>query len=160
MTKHQFFCILHFCQTCSLCRVELVVQFQEYVSEGISHAAFYGDLVYKLRKIKGKREVPRDVRNSNVRKQDKFRRDWSRHYAKQISSRRALLKIVMRLRRREYDPVIIEMTIGRVPVPSTAFTYLSLSIALCVARRRGLYDGTCPNLPRGDKTPIHVPSDC
>ena len=51
---------------------------------------FYGDLVYNLRKIKGKREVPRDVRNSNVRKQDKFRRDWSRHYAKQISSHRAL----------------------------------------------------------------------
>ena len=27
---------------------------------------------------KSKREVPRDVRNSKVRKQDKFRRDWSR----------------------------------------------------------------------------------
>ena len=27
MTVHQFFCILHFCYTCSLCRVELVVQF-------------------------------------------------------------------------------------------------------------------------------------
>ena len=26
-----------------------------------------------------KREVPRDVRNSKVRKQDKVRRDWSRH---------------------------------------------------------------------------------
>ena len=26
-----------------------------------------------------KREVPRDVRNSKVRRQDKFRRDWSRH---------------------------------------------------------------------------------
>ena len=26
-----------------------------------------------------KREVPKDVRNSKVRKQDKFRRDWSRH---------------------------------------------------------------------------------
>ena len=24
---HQFFCILHFCHTCSLCRVELVVHF-------------------------------------------------------------------------------------------------------------------------------------
>ena len=29
--------------------------------------------------VKGKREVPRDVRNSKVRRQDKFRRDWSRH---------------------------------------------------------------------------------
>ena len=26
-----------------------------------------------------KREVPRDVRNSKVRRPDKFRRDWSRH---------------------------------------------------------------------------------
>ena len=29
-----------------------------------------------------KREVPRDVRNSKVRRQDKFRRDWSRHSSK------------------------------------------------------------------------------
>ena len=29
--------------------------------------------------VQGKREVPRDVRNSKVRRQDKFRRDWSRH---------------------------------------------------------------------------------
>ena len=29
--------------------------------------------------LKNKREVPRDVRNSKVRRQDKFRRDWSRH---------------------------------------------------------------------------------
>ena len=29
--------------------------------------------------IKGKREVPRGVRNSKVWRQDKFRRDWSRH---------------------------------------------------------------------------------
>ena len=27
VTVHQFFCILHFCQTCSLCHVELVVLF-------------------------------------------------------------------------------------------------------------------------------------
>ena len=27
VTVHQFFCILHFCHTCDLCRVELVVQF-------------------------------------------------------------------------------------------------------------------------------------
>ena len=29
--------------------------------------------------IKAKTEVPRDVRNSKVRRQDKFRRDWSQH---------------------------------------------------------------------------------
>ena len=28
---------------------------------------------------RSKREVPRDIRNSKVRRQDKFRRDWSRH---------------------------------------------------------------------------------
>ena len=27
VTVHQFLCILHFCHNCSLCRVELVVQF-------------------------------------------------------------------------------------------------------------------------------------
>ena len=29
--------------------------------------------------IQGKREIPRDVRNSKVRRQYKFRRDWFRH---------------------------------------------------------------------------------
>ena len=29
------------------------ISFQDYVSEGISHQVFYGDLVYKLRRIKG-----------------------------------------------------------------------------------------------------------
>ena len=29
--------------------------------------------------LQSKREVPRGVRNSKVRRQDKFRRDWSRH---------------------------------------------------------------------------------
>ena len=29
--------------------------------------------------LESKREVPRDVRNSKVRRQDKFMRDWSRH---------------------------------------------------------------------------------
>ena len=27
--------------------------FQEYVSEGITHPVFYGDLVYKNRRVKG-----------------------------------------------------------------------------------------------------------
>ena len=31
------------------------------------------------RRVRSKREVPRGVRNSKVRRQDKFRRDWSRH---------------------------------------------------------------------------------
>ena len=28
------------------------ISFQEYVTEGISHPIFYGDLVYKLRRVK------------------------------------------------------------------------------------------------------------
>ena len=29
--------------------------------------------------LRDKREVPRSVRNSKVRRQDKFRKNWSRH---------------------------------------------------------------------------------
>ena len=29
--------------------------------------------------VRGKTEVPKDVRNSKIRKQDKFRRDWSQY---------------------------------------------------------------------------------
>ena len=44
-----------------------------------------------------------------------------------------------------------------------SFGHLVLShfeFALWLTRRWGLYDGTCPNLLRGDKAPILVPSDC
>ena len=61
------------------------------LSKGISHPVFYGDLVYKLRRVKDKPNI--------------------------ISSGS---KIVKRLRRRLYDPVIIERTIGLVLGPSTA----------------------------------------
>ena len=37
------------------------------------------NLLWETMKGKSKREVPRDVRNSKVRRQDKLRRDWSRH---------------------------------------------------------------------------------
>ena len=67
------------------------ISFQEYLSKGIFHPVFYGDLVYKLRGVK-------DTQNF-------------------ISSGS---KIVKRLRRRQYDPVIIERTIGLVLGPSTA----------------------------------------
>ena len=59
------------------------MSFQEYVSEGISHPVFYVDLVYKVRRVKNE--------------------------ANFVSSGS---KIVKRLRRRQYDPVIIERTIG------------------------------------------------
>ena len=67
------------------------ISFQDYVSQGITHPVFYGDLVYKLRRVKGE--------------------------ANFISSGS---KIVKRLRRRQYDPAIIERTIGLVLGPFTA----------------------------------------
>ena len=67
------------------------ISFQEYVSKGITHPVFYGDLVYKLRRVKSE---------SNF-----------------ISSGS---KIVKRLRRRQYDPETIERTIGLVLGPFTA----------------------------------------
>ena len=67
------------------------ISFQEYLSKGISHPVFYGDLVYKLRRVK---DTPNFILSGS--------------------------KIVKRLRRRQYDPVIIERTIGHVLGPSTA----------------------------------------
>ena len=64
---------------------------QEYVSKGITHLVFYGDLIYKLRGVKGE--------------------------ANFISSGS---KIVKRLRRRQYDQAITEKTIGLVLGPFTA----------------------------------------
>ena len=62
--------------------------FQTCVLEGISQPVFYGDLVYKLRRDKG-----------------------AANFVLSVS------KIVKRLQRRKYDPVIIERTIGLVLVP-------------------------------------------
>ena len=67
------------------------ISFQEYVTEGISHPDFYGDLVYKLRRVK-----------------------CEANFVSLCS------KIVKRLRRRKYDPVIIERTIGLLLGPSTS----------------------------------------
>ena len=67
------------------------ISLQEYLSKGISHPVFYGDLVYKLRRVK---DTPNFISSGS--------------------------KIVKRLRRRQYDPVIIERTIGLVLGPSTA----------------------------------------
>ena len=67
------------------------ISFQDYVSQGIAYPVFYGDLVYKLRRVKGE--------------------------ANFISSGS---KIVKRIRRRQYDPAIIERTIGLVLGPFTA----------------------------------------
>ena len=58
------------------------ISFQEYLSKGISHPVFYDDLVYKLTRVK---DTPNIFSSGS--------------------------KIVKRLRRRQYDPVIIERTI-------------------------------------------------
>ena len=63
-----------------------------FISEGISHPVLYGDLVYKLRRVK-----------------------FEANFVVSSGS-----KIVKRLRRRKYDPVVIERTIGLVLDPSTA----------------------------------------
>ena len=67
------------------------ISFQDYVSQGITHLVLYGNLVYKLRRVKGE--------------------------ANFISPGS---KIVKRLRRRQYDPAIIERTMGLVLGPLTA----------------------------------------
>ena len=67
------------------------ISFQDYVSQGISHQLFYGDLVYKLRRVKGR--------------------------ANFISSGSTIVK---RVQRRLYDQAIIERTIGLVLCPFTA----------------------------------------
>ena len=76
--------------TPNLCR-NLVIIRSKNVPKGISHPAFYGDLVYKLRRVK---------------------------YTSNFISSGS--KIVKRLRRREYDPLIIERIIGLVLGTSTA----------------------------------------
>ena len=67
------------------------ISFQEYVCKGITHPVFYGDLVYKQRRVKGETNF--------------------------ISSGSQRVK---RLRRLQYDPSIIERTIGLVLGPFTA----------------------------------------
>ena len=61
------------------------------MSKGISHPVFYGDLVYKLRRVK---DTPNFISFGS--------------------------KIVKRLRKQQCDPLIIERTIGHVLGPSTA----------------------------------------
>ena len=100
------------------------ISFQEYVSEGISHPVPYDDLVYKLRRVK-----------------------CEANFVSPGS------KIVKCLRHRNYDPAIIERTIGHVLGPSTAL-YRSFQKH---SRRWGLYGRTCRNLLRGDKAPNSSP---
>ena len=72
------------------------ISFQVYVSQGITHPVFYGNLVYNLRRVKGEANLI-----------------WSGS------------KLVKRLGRRQYDSAIIERTMGLVFGPFTAL-YRSL----------------------------------
>ena len=107
------------------------ISFQEYVSKGITHPVFYGDLVYKLRRVKNK---PNFISSGS--------------------------NIVKRLRRRQYYPMIIERTICLCLTLLQPSSYHSLSVALWLTRRLVLYDGPCLNLFRGDRVLIPVPSVC
>ena len=66
------------------------ISFPEYITEGISHPVFFGDLVYKLRR---------------VRCEANFVNSGS--------------KIVKHIRRQKYGPLIIERTLGLVLGAST-----------------------------------------
>ena len=68
------------------------ISFKEYVSKGIAHLVFYSDLIYKLRRFK---DAPNFISSGS--------------------------KIVKRLRRRQYGPLINERTIGLELGPFTAF---------------------------------------
>ena len=81
----------HLESSLNFCQIFGDISFQEYLSQGISQPVFYGDLVYKRRRVK---DTPNFFSSGS--------------------------KIVKRLRRRQYDPVIIERTIGLVFGPSTA----------------------------------------
>ena len=67
------------------------ISLQEYASKGIYHPVFYGDLVYKLRRVK---DTPNFISSGS--------------------------KTVKRIRRRQYDPLIMERTTCLVLGPSTA----------------------------------------
>ena len=68
------------------------ISFQEYVSKGIFHPVFFSDLVYELRRVK---DAPNVISTGS--------------------------KVVKRLQRRHYDPLIIERTICIVLGPVHTF---------------------------------------
>ena len=115
------------------CCLKVKYRFKNMLRKESLTRVFYGDLVYKLRRV--------------------------RCEANFVSSGS---KIVKRLRRRKYDSLIIERTIGLVLGPSTALYRSFLEHCTLTNKAVGLhvYEGTCPNLLRGDKAPILVPSDC
>ena len=82
-------------RTPNFCQNLVIFRSKNMYLKGISHPVFYGDLVYKLRRVK---DTPNFISSGS--------------------------KIVKRLRRRQYDPLIIETTIGLVLGPCTALCRL------------------------------------
>ena len=106
-------------------RAFIQIWYLRVFSEGIPHPVFYGDQVYKLRRIK--REANFVFSGS---------------------------KIVKRLRRQKYDPVIIASATVLVLGLSTALYIYFLKHCIRTNKAWELYEGTCPNLLLGDKALI------
>ena len=104
------------------------ISFQYYLSQGITHPDFYGDFVYKLRRVKGE--------------------------ANFILSGS---KIVKRLRRRQYDPVIIERTIDLVLGPFTSFYRSFLKRCTLTNNAVGTILRTLSKTPQRRQGPDHRP---
>ena len=106
------------------------ISFQDMLPKESLKRVFYGDLVYTLRSVKGAMNF--------------------------VSSGS---KIVNRLRRRKYDPVTIERTIGLVLGlgPSTSLCISFLEHYTLTNKAVGTYDGTCTKLLGGNKALILVP---
>ena len=107
-----------------------VISFQDYVSNAITHPVIFGNLDYKLRRVKG---APNLILSGS--------------------------KIVKGLRRCQYDPAIIDRTTGGlVPGPFTTLYRSFLKNCSLTNKAVRTVWWRCPNLLRGDKVLIFVPS--
>ena len=104
------------------------ISLQEYISEGIALPVFYGDIVYKLRRVK-------DTANF-------------------VSSGS---KIVERLWRRKYNPVIIGRTKGLVLGPSTALYWSFLKHCTLTNKAMGTIWREFSKHPQRRQGPDHSP---
>ena len=88
LIRYAWVCSLYECFILKARRLSSKLPKQGYLVERLklSFKKFYGrcgDLIQQydvsFSRMLSKREVPRGVRNSKVRRQDKFRKDWSQH---------------------------------------------------------------------------------
>ena len=107
------------------------ISFQEYVSEGISLTVFYGVLGYQLRRVK-----------------------CEAHFVSSGS------KIVIRLKRRKYDPVVIERAIGRLLGPYTVLCRSFLRHCTLTNKALGTIRRDLSKPPWKRQGPDPRPSDC